>query len=64
MSKAFLITINNPNDVFDPASIPGCVYAIWQLERGERGEPTLRLGGDPAVGLCLCDLESLFCGSL
>jgi len=38
MSKAFLVTINNPKDVFDPESIPGCVFAVWQLERGESGE--------------------------
>jgi len=37
MSKSFLITINNPTDVFDPESIPGATYAVWQLERGDSG---------------------------
>lgn len=47
MSKSFLVTINNPDDVFDPAAA-GATYAVWQLERGESGE------------LGMCHLESLF----
>jgi len=35
---AYCITINNPTDVFDPSTIDGCSYAIWQLERGDSGD--------------------------
>jgi len=42
MSKSFLVTINNPKDVFEPDRIDGAKYAVWQLERGESGELGMR----------------------
>lgn len=37
--RRWVFTLNNPDEELQPATWPGCKFAIWQKERGEEGTP-------------------------
>lgn len=38
-ARKFILTINNPDGLFDGSDFPWLKYALWQLEMGESGTP-------------------------